>query len=161
MNWSKHPLFFVVFAMGYLNGLVAGWGAAIYCATGLLSFPAPACYGTAMAATTVDEYLAGVPPAQRVVLERVRRIIQETAPDAEETLSYGMPAYMLHGQRLLYFAAYKNHLSLFGNVGALEEQLGAFSLSHKGTVRFTATHPLPDDLVKAIVLHRLAAIAER
>lgn len=121
----------------------------------------PVCYDTAMVATTVDAYLAGLPPAQRVVLERIRQIIKQTAPDAEETMSYGMPTYKLHGQRLIYFAAHKDHMSLYGQLGALEEKLGAFSLSHKGTVRFTESNSIPDDLVKAIVLHRLAAIAER
>lgn len=114
-----------------------------------------------MSATTVDAYLDAVTLAQRVVLERIRHIIKQIAPEAEETMSYGIPTYKVNGRRLIYFAAHKDHLSLYGQLGALEEQLGAFSLSHKGTVRFTEAHPLPDDLVEAIVRHRLAAIAER
>ena len=108
---------------------------------------------------TVADYLTPLPPGQRAVLERVRAIILETVPDATESISYGMPTYTYNGKRLIYFAAYKNHMSLFGAIGALEAKLTGFKLSHRGTVQFTEAHPLPDELVKEIVCERLARIS--
>ena len=109
-------------------------------------------------AQTVEDYLSTLPPGQRAILERVRTIILEIVPEATESISYGMPTYTYNGKRLIYFAAYKNHMSLFGTISALEAKLTGFKLSHRGTVQFTESHPLPDELVKEIVRERLARI---
>ena len=108
---------------------------------------------------SVDEYLSKVEPNKRAVLVRVRQIIKEIVPDAEETISYGMPTYKYQGKKLIYFAVFKDHMSLFGAVKPLEAKLSEFKLSHKGTVQFTAKHPLPDDLVREIVEYRLKEIS--
>ncbi len=109
-----------------------------------------------MNAKTVEEYLTRVMPGQQAELERVRRIILAVAPHAEETISYGMPTYKVDGKRLIYFAAFKDHMSLFGTLGPLEDKLGGYNLTHKGTVQFTEENPIPDELIEEIVRYRLA-----
>jgi uncharacterized protein YdhG (YjbR/CyaY superfamily) len=112
---------------------------------------------------TIDEYLAYQPEKVMEVLENLRQIIRETAPEAEEVISYGIPAYKYHGM-LVYFAAYKKHCSLFAGNGALteqmEEQLKAYKTS-KGTIQFTVEKPLPDELVRKIVKIRMKQNEEK
>jgi len=110
-----------------------------------------------VAAADVDAYLAPLPEADRVALERVRKLIRAAAPDAEETVSYGIPLYKQDGH-LIGFGAFKKHLSLFvTNSGVFEEfadELAPFEC--KGTtIHFSAANPLPDDLVSAIVARRI------
>jgi len=114
-----------------------------------------------MVAKNVDDYLSTVKPSQKTELARIRKIIKQTVPEAEETISYDMPTYKYKGNRLIYFAAYKNHMSLFGGLGSLEQKLCNFKLSHRGTLQFTEDNPIPDDLVKEIVLKRLAEINKK
>jgi len=112
---------------------------------------------------TVDEYLASVPPKFRFALQRLRRTIKAAAPDAEEFISYGMPAYRQDG-RLLYFAAYKDHGSVFGVSAQVRRQFSAelkpFA-TEKGTLHFTTDRPLPADLVTRIVKALVAENAAR
>jgi uncharacterized protein YdhG (YjbR/CyaY superfamily) len=112
---------------------------------------------------TIDEYLAYQPEKVIEALENLRQIIRETAPEAEEVISYGIPAYKYHGM-LVYFAAYKKHCSLFAGNGALteqmEEQLKAYKTS-KGTIQFTVEKPLPDELVRKIVKIRMKQNEEK
>jgi uncharacterized protein YdhG (YjbR/CyaY superfamily) len=114
-------------------------------------------------AKTIDEYLAFQPEKVMEVLENLRQIIRETAPEAEEVISYGIPAYKYHGM-LVYFAAYKKHCSLFAGNGALteqmQEQLKAYKTS-KGTIQFTVEKPLPDELVREIVKIRVKQNVEK
>ena len=107
---------------------------------------------------SVDEYLSALKSSQCAELSRIRSIIKRIAPEATETISYGMPTYMVAGKRLIYFAAFKNHMSLFGSLGEVEEKLGDYKLSHRGTVQFTEEHPLPDALIEEIVRTRLREI---
>ncbi|MCW5940845.1 MAG: DUF1801 domain-containing protein [Fimbriimonadaceae bacterium] len=111
--------------------------------------------------TTVDEYLAEVPSEDaRRTLERLRAIVRDEAPDAEETMSYGMPAYTQNGP-VVYFAAFKNHCSLFPGTTTEEfaDALAGYKTS-KGTIQFTPDRPLPEDLVRTIVRRRLEVNAE-
>jgi uncharacterized protein YdhG (YjbR/CyaY superfamily) len=105
----------------------------------------------------IDEYLLDVTEKQRLALEALRQIIRETAPDAEEVISYGMPAFKYHGM-LVYFAAFKNHCSLFAANATLNAdiypELKAYKTS-KGTIQFTPEKPLPVALVQKIVLARM------
>ena len=84
--------------------------------------------------SAIDNYLTEVQPRQRAELERIRRIIKQTVPEAEETILYGMPAFKYNGKRLIEFAAYKNHMSLFGALGEMEKKLWE---SHSQTAMFT------------------------
>jgi uncharacterized protein YdhG (YjbR/CyaY superfamily) len=112
---------------------------------------------------TIDEYLAYQPEKVMEVLENLRQIIRDTAPEAEEVISYGIPAYKYHGM-LVYFAAYKKHCSLFAGNGALtkqmQEELKAYKTS-KGTIQFTVEKPLPDELVREIVKIRIQQNEEK
>ena len=114
-----------------------------------------------MTTATVDEYLAGVPEPARTMLERLRAVIHEAAPDATEAISYQMPTFKHHGKSLVAFAAFKNHCSLFPMsmrvIETYEEELRAHH-SSKGTIQFTERKPLPDGLVKKIVQERIAEI---
>jgi uncharacterized protein YdhG (YjbR/CyaY superfamily) len=103
---------------------------------------------------SVEEYLAALPEESRVVLEGLRQTIKAAAPGATETISYHMPTFKDHGRFLLSYAAFKNHYSLFPASDAVMEALGEELkpyFSGKGTLRFTAAHPIPAALVKKIV----------
>jgi uncharacterized protein YdhG (YjbR/CyaY superfamily) len=101
-----------------------------------------------------DDYLAGLPAAQRAALERVRAVVRETAPEAEEGKSYGMPAFRSAGRPLLGFKASKNHLSIHPFsaevVDAVRDRLPDFDLA-KGTIRFTPETPVPEDVLVELV----------
>ena len=101
----------------------------------------------------VDDYLAALTPAQREQFEGVRLIVRSMVPDAEETISYGIPTFKHRGKYLIYFAAFKDHSSVYPTVGAVEATKGT-----RGTFRFSVDDPVPDDVVRAILAHRLEVI---
>ena len=108
--------------------------------------------------TSVDAYLASLPADKRAVLTELREIIRTVAPEATETISYQMPAFKSDGHIFIWYAAFKNHYSLFPATDALNERLGdelAPYLAGKGTIRFRADEPLPTALVTKIVTIRL------
>jgi len=111
----------------------------------------------AAAVTTVDAYLAALPPAQRAALEHLRQVILSAAPGAVEGISYGIPTFKVKGKDFAHLAAASKHLSFHpGDVlGTFGAELAAFSTS-KGTVRFTPERPIPDDLVRRIVRFNIA-----
>jgi len=112
---------------------------------------------------SVDEYLAGLPPRFRIALQRLRATIRSAAPDAEEVISYKMPAYRQNGL-LVYFAAFSDHLSFFPGSAKVRTEFAAELrpfLGGKGTVRFTPDRPLPADLVRRIVKARVVENSSR
>lgn len=112
--------------------------------------------------STVEDYMAGLPDASRAALEKLRKTIKAAAPLATETISYGMPAFKDRGRILGYYAAFKDHYSLFPAskqvIADHEEELKPYFTS-KGTIRFEPGKPLPVALVKKIVEARLADAA--
>ena len=102
---------------------------------------------------SVDDYIAALTPGQREQFERVRRIVRSMVPDAEETISYRIPTFKHRGKYLIYFAAFKDHLSVYPTIGAVEATKGT-----KGTFRFSEVDPVPEEVVRAIVAHRIQAI---
>ena len=112
---------------------------------------------------TVDEYMARVPPRFRTALQRLRKTIKAAAPDADEVISYKMPAFRQNGM-LVYYAAFEAHCSLFVGSAQVRRQFSAelkpFKAG-KGTVQFTPDRPLPADLVTRIVKARVAENAAR
>jgi uncharacterized protein YdhG (YjbR/CyaY superfamily) len=105
---------------------------------------------------TVDEYMADLPEKEREVLSVIRKTIRATAPKAEEAISYGMPGYKYHGM-LVYFAAFKNHLSFFPGSSTIDlfgEEVKKYKTS-KGTLQFTVDKPITSSLVKKIVKARM------
>ena len=98
-----------------------------------------------------------MPPDKRALLQNLRKTIKAAVPEAEEVISYGMPAFRLHGM-LVYYAAFKDHCSFFvGSKATLRKfskELEPFAAG-KGTVHFTSENPLPTALVKRIVKARV------
>ena len=109
----------------------------------------------------VDEYLATLDDADRAAFERVRDVALAQVPDAEQGTSYGMAVLRFRGKPLLGFRAARQHLSVFpfspASVDAVRDRLAASAVS-KGTLRFTAGDPLPDDVVTDLVRRRVAEI---
>jgi uncharacterized protein YdhG (YjbR/CyaY superfamily) len=113
---------------------------------------------------TIDEYLVGVKADQRFALEKVRRVIHDVVPKAEECISYGIPAFRLSGRSLVFFAAWANHWAFYpGSSVVLKKfrnELRDFQTS-KGTLRFSPDKPLPVALVKKLVKARIAEENDR
>ena len=107
---------------------------------------------------TVDEYLTNVQSDMRTALQDLRKTIRAAAPEAEEVISYGMPAFRQHGI-LVYYAAFKDHCSFFVGSPSVRREFSAelkpFAAG-KGTFRFTPQHRLPVSVVKRIVRERIA-----
>ncbi len=108
----------------------------------------------------VDEYIKKTPKIYQKQLEEVREIVKTTFPDAEETISYGMPAYNWKGAPLFYFAAMKGHLGLYptsGPIKTLQENLKSFSTS-KGCVRVPWTEKVPKNIIVKLLKERAKEI---
>jgi uncharacterized protein YdhG (YjbR/CyaY superfamily) len=108
---------------------------------------------------SVDAYLAAQPEPARDALRRVRGAIRKAVPEAEESISYNMPTYKLGGERLIYFAAWKAHVSLYaataGVVAAIGDALKPYPIE-KGTIRFSLHEPVPVKLIEQIARARAA-----
>jgi len=105
---------------------------------------------------TTDEYISSFPKDVQRVLEELRQTIKSAAPQAEEAISYQMPAFKLKGN-LVWFAAFKNHVGFYPTSSAIEafkQKLAKYEVS-KGTVRFPLNEPIPCDLVKEMVRFRV------
>lgn len=101
----------------------------------------------------IDEYIAGFPPDVQEILRAVRATIHQAAPSAEETISYKMPAFNLHGHYLIYFAAYKKHIALYpipAGDPAFSRKIAAYRTG-KGTLRFPLDKPIPYRLIARLV----------
>ena len=113
---------------------------------------------TGKAATKqIDDYIAALTADQAAALSHLRSVVAAAAPDAVEAISYSMPAFKLGRRVLVYYAAFKDHLSLFPASGSVMDKLGSDLVRHfsgKGTLQFTPERPLPDDLVRRIVAIR-------
>src|SRR5439155_18890317 len=103
---------------------------------------------------TIDEYLSSVNANHRDALQKIREAIHAVAPNAEECISYGIPAIRLNGRSLVFFGAWANHCALYpGSSATLKKfrnELRDFQTS-KGTLRFSPGNPLPVPLVRKLV----------
>ena len=117
-----------------------------------------------MSAQEIDDYLAALPEPKRTTLEHLRSTIVSIVPDADQCISYGMPAFKLDGQALAGFAAFKNHLSYFPHSGSvlpeLADDLAGYDWS-KGTLKFAIDKPLPKALVKKLIAVRRRQLAAK
>ena len=106
----------------------------------------------------IDAYLATLPSDQRGVLERLRGHIRRLVPDAEETMSYGMPVFKLRDQPLVWFAGWKAHCSIYpltdAFLSAHADELERYGRT-KGSLHFTPENPLPDALVEQLIQARV------
>ena len=105
---------------------------------------------------SIDQYIAAFSPEVRAILQRIRTTIGNAAPDARETISYQIPAFMLNGP-LVYFAAFKKHIGFYPPVrgdARLENAVAPYA-GEKGNLRFPIDHPIPYRLIERIVKHRV------
>jgi uncharacterized protein YdhG (YjbR/CyaY superfamily) len=107
----------------------------------------------------IDAYLATLPAAQRQILQDLRTQIARVVPDAEETISYGMPTFKLGGRFLVSFAGWKAHCSIYPLTDAFLEahadDLKGYGRT-KGSLHFTPEEPLPEALLKSLIRGRVA-----
>ena len=110
----------------------------------------------------VKKYFEKQPKLQKEILEKVRAVIQKAAPEASELMSYGVPAFKLNGQSVLY-AAFKAHIGLYpepATIKAFEKELKNYSTS-KGTIRFELSNPIPYDLIEKIVKYKYEKMSNK
>ena len=104
----------------------------------------------------IDDYIEGFPPIVQKQLTNIRAIIKAAAPEAQELISYCMPAYKLNGM-LVYFAGYKAHIGFYPTASGIKHflpNIQAYKHS-KGAVQFPINQPLPKKLIKEIVVFRI------
>ena len=110
-----------------------------------------------MSKSEVDKYLASLEQPKRGTLEALRRSILDIVPEAEQSISYGMPAFRLQGKVIAGFAAFKNHLSYLPHSGSVFPKLGDALSKYKtspGALQFPVDRPLPKALVKKLIAIR-------
>jgi uncharacterized protein YdhG (YjbR/CyaY superfamily) len=105
---------------------------------------------------TIDAYIDTFSKNVQSILQELRQVIEDAAPEAEEAISYQIPTFKLNGN-LVWFAAFKNHIGFYPRESAIEafkEELSTYDVS-KGTIRFPLDKPIPFDLVRKIVKYRV------
>lgn len=105
----------------------------------------------------MDDYISGFPEDKQELLQQIRATIKKAAPQAEEVISYGMPAFKQNGM-LVWFAAFKNHIGFYpfpNGIEAFKEELAAYK-GTKGSIHFPLDKPLPLDMIARIVTFRLS-----
>jgi uncharacterized protein YdhG (YjbR/CyaY superfamily) len=111
---------------------------------------------------SIDSYIASFPKEVQKFLAQVRSTIREAAPDAEETINYGIPTFTLKGN-LVHFAAYKNHIGFYPTPSGIEKFKNELSVykGAKGSVQFPLDQPIPFDLISQIVKFRVKENLEK
>lgn len=112
---------------------------------------------------TIDEYMKAFPQDVQIVLEKVRKVIKEAAPDAVEAISYGMPTFKLNGKNMVHFAGWRKHIGFYPTPSGTEtfqKELSPYKAA-KGSVQFPLDEPIPFDLIRKITLFRLREIEDR
>ena len=107
---------------------------------------------------SIDEYISTFPKDVQKILQELRETIKAAAPDAGETISYGIPTFTLNGKYLIYFAGWKNHISIYPiptGTEAFNKQVSKY-VEGKGTLKFPIDKPLPIMLITKIVKLRVA-----
>lgn len=114
-----------------------------------------------MSADEIDAYLATVEEPKRSTLEALRLSILAVVPDAEQCISYGMPAFRVDGAVVAGFAAFRHHLAYLPHSGEVLTDLGDDLAAYErtaGSLHFAVDEPLPDDLVRRLVEAKLARL---
>ena len=112
---------------------------------------------------TVASYFAKFPEASQKRMQQIRALILEKAPEVQESISYGMPAYKTNGKPLIYYAAFKNHIGLYATPSGHKHFADALSQykQGKGSVQFPNEQPLPLDLIAEIIAFRVEENASK
>lgn len=110
---------------------------------------------------SVDAYIADFPAEVQSIMQDIRALIKTTAPNAEESISYGLPTYKLGGKPLVYFGGYKHHIGFYATPTgheAFAEELSKYKQG-KGSVQFPLSEPMPMDLIDRIVRFRIEEVS--
>jgi uncharacterized protein YdhG (YjbR/CyaY superfamily) len=117
-----------------------------------------------MSRQEIDEYLDNLDDPKRATLQELRQTIRSIVPEAEEEISYGMPAFRLHGKVIAGFAAFKDHLSYLphsGSVlGEIPDDVAGYTQT-KGSLHFPIDKPLPKAIVRKLIAVRLRQMGQR
>jgi uncharacterized protein YdhG (YjbR/CyaY superfamily) len=109
---------------------------------------------------TMDAYIKSFPSDIYKILEKIRQTIQKSAPKAEETISYGMPAFKLNSKILVFFAAWQHHIGFYatpsGNT-AFKKEIAKYKTS-KGAIQFPLDETVPFKLIREIVRFRVREV---
>lgn len=105
---------------------------------------------------SIDEYITGFPKDVKVILQKIRNTIKRGVPDAEETIKYGIPTFMLNKSNLVHFGGFQKHIGFFPTPTGIEEFKKELSVyeSAKGSVQFPLDRPMPYSLISKIVSFR-------
>lgn len=112
---------------------------------------------------SVEEYINSFPEETQLILNNIRKVIKEKAPDAVESISYQMPAYKTQGKPLVYFAAFKNHFGFYATPSGhaeFSDELSNYKQG-KGSVQFPLNKPIPYDLIGRIIAFRVRENLEK
>lgn len=112
---------------------------------------------------TIDRYIAAFPKDVQKMMQQIRETIKKTAPEAEEKISYAMPAFTLKGQDLVYFAGYENHIGFYpapAGVEAFKKDLSGYKTG-KASIQFPLDKPMPMGLITKIVKYRIKQNLEK
>ena len=112
--------------------------------------------------TTVDEYINQFPEDVQLILNNIRQIIHEEAPEATEKISYQMPTFVYHGN-LVHFAGYKNHIGFYptpSGITAFQKEIEEYK-NAKGSVQFPHNQPFPISIIKRIIKYRVAELTSK
>jgi uncharacterized protein YdhG (YjbR/CyaY superfamily) len=110
---------------------------------------------------TVNDYVKAQPKAVQDILATIRKMVRKEVPDAEEVISYGMPAFKYGGRILIYIGAWKKHIGLYPPVPAAFKKEKAHYEGPKGNLQFPLGEPMPYDLIRRIVCFRAQDIEAR
>lgn len=105
---------------------------------------------------TIDSYIMSFPEGVGRIMEKIRRLVLLVAPEALETIGYGIPTFKIGGRNFVHFAGYKKHIGLYPTpsvIEAFQEELTPYKTS-KGAIQFPIDAPIPYDLIQRIVLYR-------
>lgn len=106
---------------------------------------------------TTEEYYKSLPVATRKVVKELRKIIKYNAPKVEEVISYNIPAFKLNGKILIWFAGWKEHVSLYPLSQKMQDSINGLEKykASKGTIKFPLDKPLPIGLIKKIIRYKV------
>jgi uncharacterized protein YdhG (YjbR/CyaY superfamily) len=110
--------------------------------------------------SVIDDYLNRFSAPEKAEIEKIRLIVNKFVPEAQEVVTYGMPGFKYKGKYLVAFSVFRDHLGLFptpGPIETLKDKLTGFKTS-KGGIQFTPQKPIPESLIKEILLTRVAEI---
>ena len=113
-----------------------------------------------MNANPIDQFVSTYPPEVQTILQKIRKLIQKSAPGAEEAMSYGIPTFKLNGKNLVHFSAFKEHIGFYPTPSGIEKfkkELSAYE-GAKGSVKFPLNKPIPYALITKIVQFRVKEV---